>query len=208
MLGAQWVVGHADAVLARAGAGPDGQNRRHRSGTAEAVRARAREPRARGLAAGARPHRHGADARTDSRGQENHAALSRRTRPRQRKHHLADRHRLSRSGADSGGMVRTAPGFSQLPDRPRRRRHGSRRKISRAARSAAGAMAKKPGLGTAEAIPDWPAARFRVRRPVMARHRQPIQPSKPKAHARPAGPAVRIRRTGRARHRGRRGAAI
>src|ERR1700716_151272 len=46
--------------------------------------------------------------------------------------HLADRHRLSRSRAASGGMVRTAQGFSQLSNRPCRRRLVSRRKISRA----------------------------------------------------------------------------
>ena len=66
VLGAQWVAGHADPVLARAAAGPDGEDRRHRAGTAAAVRARARQPRPAGLEPGARPHRHGADARARS----------------------------------------------------------------------------------------------------------------------------------------------
>ena len=72
-------------------AGSDGENRRHRPRTPAAVRAGTREPRASRLEQGTRPHRHGADARADPRGQEDHAALSRRTRPRQRAHHLADR---------------------------------------------------------------------------------------------------------------------
>src|SRR6478735_6531020 len=63
---------------------------------------------------------------------------------------LADRDRLSRSGADSGGVVRAAQRFSQFSNRPRGRRRLSRRKISRAARPAQGEMAKEPGLGTTE----------------------------------------------------------
>ncbi len=121
VLGAQWVAGHADAVLSRAAADLIAK-------IADTVPERLRpfvlEPASRarpGWQQGARPHRHGADADADSRGQENHAALSRRTGPRQRAHDLADRDRLSRSGADPGGLVRAAPGFSQLSDRPRRR---------------------------------------------------------------------------------------
>src|ERR1700737_1294921 len=82
------------------------------------------------LAQGTPPHRHGAEAGADPRRKEDRAALSRRTRPRQRTHHLADRHRLSRSRAAVGGMVRAAQGFSQLSHPPGRRRQLSRRKIS------------------------------------------------------------------------------
>ena len=134
VLGAQWVAGHADPVLARAAAGPDGEDRRHGAGTLAALRARTRKPRAAGLEPGARPHRHGADARPDPRGQEDHAELPRRAWPRQRAHDLADRHRLSRGGADHGGLVRAAQGFPQLSHRPRRRCGLPRRKISGAAR--------------------------------------------------------------------------
>ena len=45
VLGAQWVVGHADPVLAQRRRGPDGQDRRHRARTAAALRAGARQPR-------------------------------------------------------------------------------------------------------------------------------------------------------------------
>src|SRR5579864_7441498 len=47
-------------------------------------------------------------------------------------------------------MVRIAPGFSQLPHRPRHRRRLSRRKIPRTARPAPGEMAAQPGLGSPE----------------------------------------------------------
>ena len=50
VLGAQWVAGHADPVLSRAAAGSDREDRRHRSRTAEAFRARTRQPRPPGLA--------------------------------------------------------------------------------------------------------------------------------------------------------------
>ena len=54
-----------------AGAGrrrPDRKDRRHRSRTPAPLRAGARQPRPPGLEPGARPHRHGAHARADSRG--------------------------------------------------------------------------------------------------------------------------------------------
>src|ERR1700732_1239436 len=147
--------------------GPDRENRRNRARAPAAFCAGTRQPRARKLAQGAGPHRHGADADADSRGEENHAALPRRTRPRQRAHDLADRHRLSRSRAAAGGMVRAATGFSQLSNRPCGRRGLSRREISGAARPAAGEMAKKPGLGASERCltgrPNWPITAFRAK---------------------------------------------
>ena len=134
-----------------------------------ALRAGARKPRPPGLAPRARPHRHGADARADPRGQEDHAELSRRARPRQPAHDLADRDRLSRSGAAAGGVVRTAQGFSQFSHRPRRRRGVPRREISGAARPVAGEMAAEPGLGGAEGYRDRRVsreARFPAKRPM------------------------------------------
>src|SRR5882762_4938446 len=78
VLGAQWVAGHADPVLARA---------------AEDLMAKIADT-------------------------------------------LAERHRLSRGGAASGGLVRTAQGFSQFSNRPGRRRGVSRRKVPGAPRCA------------------------------------------------------------------------
>ncbi len=62
VLGAQWVVGHADPALARARAGPDGKSRRNRAGAPAAVHAGACQSRPAGMEPGAGPHRHGADA--------------------------------------------------------------------------------------------------------------------------------------------------
>ena len=174
VLGAQWVAGHADPVLARAA---QDLMAKIADTVPERLRPFVLEPASRarpGWNAGARPHRHGADARADPRGQEDHAALSRRTWPRQRAHDLADRDRLSRGGADSGGMVRVAQGFSQLSHRPRHRRDLSRRKISGAARPAPGEMAAEPGLGSAEEIPDGGLALARKRAKRMHGKSDPV----------------------------------
>ena len=121
VLGAQWVVGHADPALARAAQDLMAK-------VAETVPERLRpfvlEPASRARSSmepGARPYRHGADTDANPRGQEDHAELSRRARPRQPAHDLADRGRLSRGGADTRGVVRTAQGFPQFSHRPRRR---------------------------------------------------------------------------------------
>ena len=74
VLGAQWVVGPRRSRAGARRAGPDGEDRRHRARAPAALRARARQPRPAGLEPGARPHRHGADARADPRRQEDHAA--------------------------------------------------------------------------------------------------------------------------------------
>ena len=149
VLGAQWVAGHADPALARAAQDLIAKIADTVPGT---VGPFVLEPASRArpvLAPGARPHRHGADADANSRGQENHPALPRRAWPRQRAHDLADRHGLSRSGAVVGGLVRVSRGFSQLPHRPGGRCRLSRREISGAARHPAGAVAQEPGVGTA-----------------------------------------------------------
>ena len=164
VLGAQWVAGHADPVLSRAAAGPDRENRRHRSRTPAAFRARARQPRPPELAQGARPHRHGADAGADSRRQEDHAALSRRTRPRQRAHDLADRDRLSRGGADPRGLVRTAQGFSQLSHRPGRRRRSISTKNIRSGATCCGRDGGRAWSGNSRGILDTRARRLADRR--------------------------------------------
>ena len=99
VLGAQWVANHADPVLARAAEDLKAKIADTVPERLAAVRAGAGERRAPELAAGAGPYRHGADPRADPRGQEDLAALPRRTGPRQRTHDLADRDRLSRGGA-------------------------------------------------------------------------------------------------------------
>ena len=154
VLGAQWVAGHADPALARAAAGPDRENRRHRARTAAAVRARARQPRPPGLErepdridmARTRAQIH-AGKKITLRYRDEHGRDSERTIwPIAIGYLEAVRH--------SGGMVRAAQGFSQLSHRPGRRRGLSRRKISGAARRAAGEMAPEPGLGAAERTPE------------------------------------------------------
>jgi predicted DNA-binding transcriptional regulator YafY len=148
VLGAQWVATHADPILSRAA-----QDLIAKIADTVPERLRpfvlgARQPRPAKLATRARPDRHGADARANSRRQEDHAALSRRARPRQRAHDLADRYRLSRSGTNSRRMVRATEGFSQFSYRPGDRRRLSRRPLSGTAGRLAGEMAPQPGLGT------------------------------------------------------------
>ena len=142
VLGAQWVSGHADEALARAA---QDLIAKIADTVPEHLRPFVLEPASRARPVWrrrARPHRHGADAGADSRGQENHAALPRRARPRQRAHDLADRHGLSskrcgcwRPGASCARIsaVFAPTGWSMRL---------SRRKISGTARHPAGAMAQ------------------------------------------------------------------
>ena len=148
VLGAQWVSGHADPALSRAA---QDLIAKIADTVPERLRPFVLEPASRARPSWQREPDRIDMARTrdaDPRRQEDHAALPRRARPRQRAHDLADRDRLSRGGADARGLVRTAEGFPQFPHRPRDRRRLSRRSLSGAARRVAGEMAPQPGLGT------------------------------------------------------------
>ncbi len=137
VLGAQWVIGHADPALARARGGSDGQDRRDRARPAAAVRAGAGEPRP--LAPGTGSLTASTWCRTRSQIHEGKKiTLNYRDEHGrdQRTHDLADRGRLSRGGAAARGLVRAAQGFPQLPHRPRGDGRLSRREISGAARPA------------------------------------------------------------------------
>ncbi len=150
VLGAQWVVGHADPALARAAQDLMAK-------VAETVPERLRpfvlEPASRARRAWNREPDRIDMVRTRTQIHEgrkitlNYRDEQGREQPA---HDLADRGRLSRSGADPRGVVRTAQGFPQFPHRPRRRSGLSRRKISGTTRSVAGEMAAQPGLGGAK----------------------------------------------------------
>ena len=126
VLGASWVSGHADPVLARAA---EDLMAKIADTVPERLRPFVLEPASR-----ARPGWNREPDRIDMvrtraqihERQENHAALSRRAGPRERTHNLADCDRLLRGGAAGGGLVRVAPRFSQLSHRP-----GYRRGLSR-----------------------------------------------------------------------------
>src|SRR6202521_611511 len=130
VLGAQWVAGHADTVVSRAA---EDLMAKIADTVPERLRPFVLEPASR-----ARPAWQKEADRIDM-------ARTRAQIHEGKKITLRYRDRLSRSGADSGGMVRAAHGFSQLSNRPRRRRPVPRREISRAAGPAQGKMAQKPG---------------------------------------------------------------
>ena len=145
----------------------------------------------------------------DPRGQEDRAVLSRRTGPRQPAHDLADRDRLSRGGAATGGVVRTAQGFSQFSNRPRRRRGLSRREISGAARPRCGRNGGRAWSGSRRRIPDADRRRCRLAGPAFRAKRRPWNDPTSryaKAPARPAAPAALFVELAALHHRGRRGA--
>ena len=153
VLGAQWVAGHADPVLARAA---QDLMAKIADTVPERLRPFVLEPASRARPAWNREPDRIDMVRTRAQIHEGKKIALRYRDEHGRDsaaHDLADRDRLSRGGAAAGGMVRTAQGFSQLSHRPRRRRRLSRRKISGAARRAAGEMAAEPGLGSSRRIP-------------------------------------------------------
>ena len=83
------------------------------------------------------------------------ARLPRRGRPRDAAPHLALRHGVFRPGAPDRRLVRTAPGLSPLPRRPRRRSGRQRHPLPRAAPRADSALARAD------------AAFFTNRRPLL-----------------------------------------
>ncbi len=187
VLGAQWVIGHADPVLARAA---EDLMAKIADTVPERLRPFVLEPASR-----ARPPWEREPDRIDMvrtrtqihEGKKITLALPRRAGPRQRAHDLADRDRLSRGGADSRRMVRAAARLPQLPHRPRHRGRLSRGEISRKG-------ARRCGRNGGAA---WSGRRRRMSDSDRETTASPCQAAAPVAPIRPTGRASRSRRTRR-----------
>ena len=195
VLGAQWVAGHADPVLARAAAGPDGQDRRHRAGTAAAVRAGAGQPRAARTGTGSPtastwrgPARRSTRARRSRCAIATNTAATASARSGRSRSAITRRCGCWRPGASCARIfAASAPTAWSMPIISTRNiRNGA----TCCGRNGGRAWSGKPAEGTVMAD-GWP-----LHSALNAAWK--ADPPAAKAPARPAAPAAAIRRTGRA----------